>query len=151
MLKIRFFRTGRKNQPFYRIVVTDSRNAPQGGKFIEKVGFFNPLTKEKGVNEERIKYWLSVGAKPSDRIHNMLVDAKIIEGPKVNVISKQLVKDQKESVKEPTDQVVPSNSNEVSVKGNDSKEVKESQEDIKNDSTVPEKDKKDVKSEAVKG
>ena len=41
MLKIRFFRTGRKNQPFYRIVVTDSRNAPQGGRFIEKVGFLN--------------------------------------------------------------------------------------------------------------
>lgn len=146
MLKIRFFRTGRKNQPFYRIVVTDSRNAPQGGKFIEKVGFFNPLTKEKGINEERVKYWLSVGAKMSDRIHNILVDAKVIEGPKVNVISKQLAKDQKESA----DQVISSNNDETSVKVGNSEEMEKSQEDIKNNSTIQEEDKKDLQSEAIK-
>lgn len=146
MLKIRFFRTGRKNQPFYRIVVTDSRNAPQGGKFIEKVGFFNPLTKEKGINEERVKYWLSVGAKMSDRIHNILVDAKVIEGPKVNVISKQLAKDQKESA----DQVISSNNDETSVKVGNSEEIEKSQEDIKNNSTIQEEDKKDLQNEAIK-
>jgi len=90
MLKIRFFRTGRKNQPFYRIVVTDSRNAPQGGKFIEKVGFFNPFTKEQELNEERIKYWLSSGAQPTDRVHNMLIEAKIIVGSKVDVLKKKI-------------------------------------------------------------
>lgn len=88
MLKIRFFRTGRKNNPFYRIVVTDSRNAPQGGRFRERLGFFNPLTKETNLNEERIKYWLSIGAQTSPRVHNLLVTEKIIEGPKINVLKK---------------------------------------------------------------
>jgi len=96
MLKIRFFRTGRKNNPFYRIVVTDSRNAPQGGRFRERLGFFNPLTKETSLNEERIKYWLGVGAQASPRVHNLLVTAKIIEGPKINVLKKSPAKEESE-------------------------------------------------------
>lgn len=88
MLKIRFFKTGRKNHPFYRIVVTDSRNAPQGGRFREKVGFFNPLTKEKGLNRERIEHWLSLGAQPSPRVHNLLIDEGVITGSKINVLKK---------------------------------------------------------------
>ncbi len=89
MLKIRLFKTGRKNQPFYRIVVTDQRNSPQGGRFKEKLGFLNPFTKEKNFNEERISYWLSVGAQPSDRVHNMLVEANLIKGKKINVLKKK--------------------------------------------------------------
>ncbi len=88
MLKIRFMRAGRKNQPFYQIVVTDSRNAPQGGRFREKLGFYNPLTKEKSLDEEKAKHWLSIGAQPSDRIHNMFVDAGIIQGTKINMLKK---------------------------------------------------------------
>jgi small subunit ribosomal protein S16 len=94
MLKIRLIKTGRKNQPFYRIVVTDSRNAPQGGRAKEKVGFLNPFTKEKGIDEERIKYWLSVGAQPSDRVHNILVEEGIITGQKINVLKKKSGGDQ---------------------------------------------------------
>lgn len=89
MLKIRFFRTGRKNHPFYRIVVTDSRHAPQGGRFLERLGFFNPLTKEQSLNEERIKHWLDVGAQPSARVHNLLIDAKIVQGDKIDVLKKK--------------------------------------------------------------
>lgn len=83
MLSIRLFRTGKKNQSFFKIVVTDRRNPPSGGRFVESLGYLNPLTKEKNLKGERIKYWLSVGAKPSDTVHNLLIEDKLIEGEKI--------------------------------------------------------------------
>ena len=88
MLSIRLLRTGKKNQPFYRLVVTDKKNPPRGGRFLEIVGFLNPFTKEKDVKVERIKHWLSVGAKLSDTVHNILVKEKVIEGAKIAVHKK---------------------------------------------------------------
>jgi small subunit ribosomal protein S16 len=82
MLAIRLFRVGKKKQPSYKVVVTNKQNPPQGGQFIEQVGFYNPLTNEKTLKEDRIKYWLSVGAQTSDTVHNMLITEKIIEGEK---------------------------------------------------------------------
>lgn len=82
MLKIRLFRIGKKNQPFFRIVVTEKGNPPRGGRALELLGFLNPLTKEKQLKADRIKYWLSVGAKPSDRVHNLLVSEGIIKDKK---------------------------------------------------------------------
>lgn len=82
MLAIRLFRVGKKKQPSYKIVVTDKQNPPQGGQFVEQVGFYNPLTNERTLKEDRIKYWLSVGAQASDTIHNMLITEKVIEGEK---------------------------------------------------------------------
>ena len=78
MLVIRLFRIGKKNQPAFKIIVADKRNPPRGGRFVEELGFWNPLTKEKVLKGERIKYWLSVGAKPSASIHNLLISEKII-------------------------------------------------------------------------
>lgn len=71
-LKIRLARGGAKKRPFYSIVVADSRN-PRDGRFIEKIGTYNPLLKKDDenrvqYNEDRAKYWLGVGAKPSDRV-----------------------------------------------------------------------------------
>jgi small subunit ribosomal protein S16 len=83
MLVIRLFRVGKKNQPAFKIIVTDKRNPPRGGRFVEEVGFWNPLTKEKILKLERIKYWLSVGAQPSASVYNILVEEKIIEGKKI--------------------------------------------------------------------
>ena len=101
MLVIRFLRVGKKNQPFFRIVVTDKKNPPRGGRFLEILGFFNPLTKEKKLKEERIKYWLGVGAQPSARVHNLLIQEKIIEGKKIDVHKKaKKVKKEKEPKKE---------------------------------------------------
>lgn len=82
MLRIRLFRVGKRNQPAFKIVVTERENPPSGGNFLEQVGFWNPLTKERNLKEKRIKHWLSVGAQPSDTVHNMLVDTGIIEGKK---------------------------------------------------------------------
>lgn len=89
MLCIRFFRTGKKNQPFFKLVVTDKRKPPRGGRFVEQVGFWNPLTKEKKLQAERIKYWLSVGVKPSDSVYNLLIREKILEGKKIPVHKKK--------------------------------------------------------------
>ncbi len=86
MLTIRLLRTGKKNQPSYKVVVTDKKNPPQGGRFVEEVGFYNPKTKEKNFAKDRITYWLSVGAQASDTVHNMLVNEKIIDQPKRQII-----------------------------------------------------------------
>jgi small subunit ribosomal protein S16 len=83
MLTIRLFRIGKKNQAFFRIVVTDKRRSSTKGRSVEEIGFYNPLTKEKKIDGERAKYWISKGAKPSDSIYNMLVSEKIVEGKKI--------------------------------------------------------------------
>ncbi|PIS38612.1 MAG: 30S ribosomal protein S16 [Candidatus Nealsonbacteria bacterium CG08_land_8_20_14_0_20_43_11] len=83
MLVIRLFRVGKKKQPFFKIVVTDKRNAPHGGRFVEEVGFLNPVTKEKALKAERIKHWLCKGAQPSATVYNLLIKEKILEGKKI--------------------------------------------------------------------
>ena len=85
MLKIRLSMGGAKKRPVYKIVVADSR-FPRDGRFIEKVGFFNPLlpkTKKDRVNleTERIKHWISKGAKPTLRVSRILGEAEIYPMP----------------------------------------------------------------------
>jgi small subunit ribosomal protein S16 len=85
MLKIRMSRGGAKKRPVYKIVIADSRK-PRDGRFIEKVGFFNPLLpkdkKERlSLDIDRIKYWLEKGARPSDRIARFLGEANVIPKP----------------------------------------------------------------------
>jgi len=88
MLKIRMQRTGRINSPSFRIVVVEHTASPKAGKFVEKVGTYNPKSKERNLNADRIKYWMSVGAKPSDTVHNMLVSLKLLDAKKINVLPK---------------------------------------------------------------
>jgi len=73
MVKIRLKRMGMKKQPFYRIVVTDSRSA-RDGRFIEEIGFYNPLSEpaEIRIDQERAKYWLGTGAQPTDTTRGLL-------------------------------------------------------------------------------
>lgn len=85
MLVIRLTRKGKKNQPFFRVVVTDKRNSSKGGRFVEDLGFVDPLTKKKNLKKERVLHWISKGAKPSDSMHNLLVSEKIIDGKKMHV------------------------------------------------------------------
>lgn len=83
MLAIRFFRVGKKNQPIFKIVVTNKTNPPRAGRFVEEIGVYDAKKKTKTLNVERAKYWLSVGAQPSPRVRNILVDEKVIEGKKI--------------------------------------------------------------------
>ena len=85
MLKIRLSMGGVKKRPVYKIVIADSR-FPRDGRFIEKVGFFNPLlprAKKERVNleVERIKYWISKGAKPTLRVARILGEAEVFPMP----------------------------------------------------------------------
>ncbi len=83
-LKIRLSRAGAKKRPFYRIVVTDSRN-PRDGRYIERLGTYDPmLPKDRQrvtLVEDRIRHWLGVGAKPTDRVARFLGNAEIIAMP----------------------------------------------------------------------
>lgn len=93
MLKIRLQRIGRKNDPSFRAVLTDSKNSTKSGKFLEILGTYNPKAKDndakKSLNTDRIKYWMSKGAKCSDTMHNFLVHDKVITGKKINVLPKK--------------------------------------------------------------
>lgn len=73
MVKIRLTRKGAKKQPFYRVVVADSRK-PRDGVFLEIIGTYNPLTdpSEVKIDTERAKYWLSCGAQPSSTVKKLL-------------------------------------------------------------------------------
>jgi len=73
VVKLRLKRMGAKKRPSYRIIATES-SSPRNGRFIEQVGFYDPLTEPSTVtlNEERVKYWLSVGAQPSDTVRGIL-------------------------------------------------------------------------------
>ena len=88
MLRIRLQRIGRINLPSYRIIVVEHTEGPKTGKFTEIVGSYNPRSKERKINDERVKYWMSVGAQPSDTVHNMLVSAGVVQGKKINVLPK---------------------------------------------------------------
>ena len=85
MLKLRLSRGGTKKRPVYKVVVADSRRA-RDGRFIEKLGFFNPLLpkdkKERiGLEAERIKYWLDQGAQPTTRVARILGENELIPMP----------------------------------------------------------------------
>ncbi|MBC7073961.1 30S ribosomal protein S16 [Candidatus Parcubacteria bacterium] len=88
MLKIRLHRSGKKNQPSFKIVVVDKRRSTSSEKFVEVLGFVNRILKERKINAERVKYWLGVGAKPSNTVYNLLVEEGILEGKKIPVHKK---------------------------------------------------------------
>jgi len=79
MVTIRLSRGGRKKRPFYRITVADSRR-PRDGRFIERIGFFNPIAsgqeEELRLDLQRLDYWVSKGAKPSQRVSKLIEQAK---------------------------------------------------------------------------
>lgn len=99
MLRIRLTRVGKKNRPVYRLVVAEHWR-PIKGRFIEILGHYNPITKEKQFNADRVKYWVGVGAKPSITAHNLLVKSEIIPGPKIPITRKKAKKGETSEVKE---------------------------------------------------
>ena len=81
-LKIRLARGGTKKRPFYRVVIAEN-TAPRDGSFIEKIGTYNPMVGKDHPNrltiqEDRVKYWLSVGARPTDRVHKFLANLNLM-------------------------------------------------------------------------
>ena len=77
-VKIRFKRMGSKKNPFYRVVVADSRS-PRDGRFIEELGYYNPLTKETKIDNEKAADWIKKGAQPTDTVRALLKKNGAIE------------------------------------------------------------------------
>jgi small subunit ribosomal protein S16 len=89
MLMIRFQRTGRSNDPAFRIVVLEKERAAQAGNIVELLGTYNPKSKALTLNEESVKSWVAKGAQPTDSIRNLLITKGVIEGKKANVLPKK--------------------------------------------------------------
>lgn len=89
MLTIRLQRVGRKNDPSFRAIVTESTRGPKSGDYLEVVGSHNPRTHTTMLKAERIQFWLSKGAQVSGTLHNLLVTHGVVEGKKINVLPKK--------------------------------------------------------------
>lgn len=83
MVVLRLSRVGKKNHPTFRLIASDKRKDTLGS-YLELLGSYDPHVSPARIelNAERVKYWLSVGAQPSDTAHNLLVDKGIVQGPK---------------------------------------------------------------------
>jgi len=86
---MRLQRVGRKNDPSYRIVVTDKRTGPKSNKHVAIIGSYNPKMNHIQLKADEAKEWLSKGVQPSDTVHNILVGQKVIEGKKINVLPRK--------------------------------------------------------------
>ncbi len=102
MLKIRLQRTGRKNNPSFRVIVTDSHRGPKSGNHVELLGSYDPRKDTKTIKADRVLHWISKGAQVSDTVHNLLVSEGIIKGDKKNVLPKKspIVKEKEEEADE---------------------------------------------------
>lgn len=92
-LKIRMSRGGTKKRPYYRVVVADSRS-PRDGRFIERIGSYDPMLARDNpervkIDTDRARHWMSVGALPSDRVQRLLAGLGVMEMPKVHAQTKQ--------------------------------------------------------------
>lgn len=86
---MRLQRVGRRNDPSYRIVVTDKRTGPKSNKHVALLGSYNPKQNHIQFDKESAKDWLSKGVQPSDTLHNLLVKEGVIEGKKINVLPRK--------------------------------------------------------------
>jgi len=91
MLMIRLQRTGRKHEPTFRVVLTDSHNSTKSGRFLEVLGSHDARKGDPILNAERILFWIGKGAQASGTVHNLLITKGIITGKKVNVLPKKTV------------------------------------------------------------
>ena len=89
MLKVRLQRIGRKNDPSFRAVLTDSKNSTKSGKFLEILGTYNPKAGVTKFESEKIKHWVSKGAQLSGTMHNFMVHERTVAGKKINVLPKK--------------------------------------------------------------
>jgi len=90
MLKMRLQRVGRKHEPSFRLVLTDSKNSTKSGKFKEILGSYDPRKSTEIFKIDRIKYWLDQGIVPTGSVHNLFVTHKIINAKKINVLPKKI-------------------------------------------------------------
>jgi len=162
-LKIRLSRGGAKKRPYYRVVVADSRK-PRDGRYIERVGTYNPMVAKDHperlkLDDERIKYWLGVGARPSDRVARFLGDLGMIDKPPIPEQTKQHLpraktlerqKEAEEKAKKAAESPVEEKTDETPTDDKPEEKTDEAKTDDKADDTPEEKaedDKADEKAD----
>ena len=102
MLIIRLQRTGRKHEPTFRVVLTDSKNGPKSGKYLKNLGWYDSRLKNdaaKQLDVEAIKHWTSKGAQLSMTLYNFLISQKVITGKKLNALPKKTPQKKAEEAK----------------------------------------------------
>lgn len=140
MLRIRLKRVGRKHDPSYRVIITEKHRGPKSGKYIESIGSYDPRIDKRDIDVERAKHWISVGAQPSDTVHNIFVTEKIIDAKKINVLPQKSPVKSEQPEKEETEKV-EEKAGEKAGESEDEKAVEE---------TPTESDEKTPSEEAVK-
>lgn len=95
MLKIKLQRTGRKHEPTFRLLLTDSKNSTKTGKFLEVLGSHDFRKDNTEIKKDRVLYWMKNGVKPTPTVHNLLVTHKIIDAKKINVLPRRTPKAKK--------------------------------------------------------
>lgn len=101
MLMMRLQRVGRRNEPHYKIVVIEKSKGPKSQKYIDILGSYNPKMGQVTLKEEKASAWLAKGVQPSDTVYNMLIEKKLIEGRKKNVLPKKSPTKKKNASEEP--------------------------------------------------
>jgi small subunit ribosomal protein S16 len=91
MLTIRLTRVGKKKDASFRVIVIDSKRKVKAGNYLEMLGSYDPRVDTATLKADRIKHWMSEGARPSDTVHNLLITHNIIEGKKINVLPRKTV------------------------------------------------------------
>ena len=107
MLAIRLTRVGKKKDASFRVVVIDSKRKVQAGSYLEMVGSYDPRSNRSDLKADRIKHWISMGAQPSDTVHNLFVSNKIIDAKKINVLPKKVLPKPEEPAAAAPEPVVP--------------------------------------------
>lgn len=143
MLRIRLSRVGRKHDPSYRLVVTEKGRAPQTGAYVEQLGTYDARSDEYELKSERISYWISEGAQPTDTVHNLLVQAGIIDGETVNPLPQKSPvtnKDESEESSEEKDEEADEKSDSASADEEDDAENDSASENSDEDTNEEEDD-----------
>jgi small subunit ribosomal protein S16 len=130
---IRYQLVGKKHDHSFRIILTEKRTSPHG-KMQERLGFYNPKTKETKLEKERITYWIEKGAQVSDSVWNLLVKNGVIKGAKRYIPSAQY-KPKVSSAEEKKDEIAPKKEGAVETKG--SEEVAEIETPTKTEEIAP--------------
>lgn len=145
---MRLQRVGRKNDPSYRIVVTNKRTGPKSDKHVDRIGSYNPKLKNFQLDEDKAKEWLAKGVQPSDTMHNLLISKGVIKGKKINVLPKKtpIVSEEVEEEKAPEAPATESEEATESAEETTEEAVKEEQVETE---TTEEKAAEETKEEAT--
>lgn len=149
MLTIRLARTGKKNFAQFRVVVMDKRKTPTG-RSLEVLGSIDPHKKQINLKKERILHWISVGAQPSDRVHNILVKEQVIQGPKRVKKIKKVEKEGEEQAPEQAAATQPAGEKVEEPKAEEPKVEEVKEEEVKEEVKAEEPKEEEPKAEEPK-